>query len=105
MLPGYGNGRLFFCGGGSTTYSGYMVEKTHVPRIGSKFIRTKFRINLGYMDFYKPITTVLKVAHFENLPYHRYTGIPLVKILVPVKKLVKFSTPKYSKLGHFLNGP
>ena len=45
-------------GGGSPTYSGYMVEKTHMPRTGFKFIRTKFRTNFGCMDFYKPITTV-----------------------------------------------
>ena len=42
----------------SPTYSGYMVEKTHVPKIGSKFIRAKFRTNFGYMSFYNHITTV-----------------------------------------------
>ena len=40
------------------TYSDYMVEKTHVPRIGSKFIRAKFRTNFGYMSFYNHVTTV-----------------------------------------------
>ena len=44
----------------STTqeYSGYMVIKTRIPRIDSKFIRAKFRINSGYMSFYNHITTV-----------------------------------------------
>ena len=42
----------------SPTYSGYMVEKTHVPKNGSKFIRAKFRTNFGYMSVYNHITTV-----------------------------------------------
>ena len=41
----------------------------------------------GHVHVEKFMNPKIKVAHFENLPYHRYTGIPLVKILVPVKKL------------------
>ena len=55
---GYGNGRPFFAAAVHPRTVRYMVEKTHIPGIGSKFIRTKFRTNFGYMDFYKPITTV-----------------------------------------------
>ena len=57
-------------GGGSPTYSGYMVEKTHIPRISSKFIMTKFRTNFRYMDFYKPIITVCGwTAAAQNAPW------------------------------------
>ena len=42
----------------SQEYKGYMVIKTHVPRIGSKFGPDKFRINSGYMSVYNHITTV-----------------------------------------------
>ena len=40
------------------TYSGYMVIKTHIPKIGSKFGPDKFRTNFGYMCFFNHITTV-----------------------------------------------
>ena len=40
------------------TYSGYMVEKTHTPKIGFKFGPDQFRINSGYMCFFNHITTV-----------------------------------------------
>ena len=42
----------------SPTYSGYMVEKIPIPRIGPKFIRAKFGTNLGYMSFFNHITAV-----------------------------------------------
>ena len=58
-------------GGGSPTYSGYMVEKTHVLKIGSKFIRAKFRTNLGYVSFNNYITTV------RGWTNHAQSGRPL----------------------------
>ena len=65
-------------GGGSPTYSGYMIEKTHIPRIGFKFIRTKFRTNFGYMDFYKPITTVR--GSTNRAQRHTRDGLLVVQI-------------------------
>ena len=32
---------------------------------------------------------VIRVVHFEIVPYQRYTGITIGKIIVPVQKLVQ----------------
>ena len=51
------------------TYSGYMVEKIHIPKFGSKFIRAKFRPNFGHMCFFNHITTVRGSTNLRsNLP-------------------------------------
>ena len=35
-----------------------MIVKTHIPRIGSKFVPDEFRPNSGYISFYNHINTV-----------------------------------------------
>ena len=37
------------------TYSGYMVKKTHIPKIGFKFGLDQFGINSGYICFFNNI--------------------------------------------------
>ena len=47
-----------FAASSSQEYSGYMIIKTHIPRMGSKFVPDEFRINSLCMSFYNHITTV-----------------------------------------------
>ena len=48
------------------TYSGYMVEKTHISRIDSKLIKANFKPNFGYMCFFNYITTVRRSTNLSQ---------------------------------------